>query len=570
MKESRIDVHSDILSSIHFHDMKMLKIRFIPLLILLFAIGSLPAQEKVVPLYESLPAGSEGWDWKEAENNKNGWNTRVVYNVSRPTLTVFEPEPGKANGTSVVICPGGAFRALSIDSEGFDVAKWLVKKGVTCFVLKYRLVRSMTDDPVAEMGKNWGSPEFQSESRKVIPLSIADGRAAIRYVRSHADEWKLDPARVGIMGFSAGGTVAGSAAFGYTAEDRPAFVAPVYPYFPDEMIGKPAADAPPMFLAAASDDGLDLAPHSVALYRAWLAAKKPVEMHMYAKGGHGFGMKTQRLPSDQWIERFGDWLQQNGWLNKSAYNPAMKIFEKKTFTLSEGKTLPYRILYPQGYDRTKKYPVLLFLHGAGERGNDNEKQLIHGAKMFITPENRATFPAIVIFPQCPEDSYWAVIERGKEPGKFSFNYAGAPNWPLEAAQELLKRIMADEAVDPQRVYITGLSMGGMGTFELVHRNPSIFAAAVPICGGGNTTQYDNRVAETAFRVYHGDKDAVVDVNLSRQMVERLKELQVKKVEYKEYPGVNHNSWDNAFAEPDFLNWMLAQQRKIPMKKIRKK
>ncbi len=570
MKEMRIDVHSIILSQNIPIVMSLLKSRLLPLFFMMFINLFLMAQDKVISLYDGTPAGSEGWNWSEAENNENGWKTRVVYNVSKPTLTVFSPEPGKANGTSVVICPGGAFRALSIDSEGFDVARWLVRKGVTCFVLKYRLVRSMTSDPVAEMGAKWGSPEFQAESRKLIPLSIADGRAAIRYVRQHADEWRLDPSRVGIMGFSAGGTVAGASAFGYTAEDRPAFVAPVYPFFPDEMIGTPASDAPPMFLAAASDDGLDLAPHSVALYRTWLNAKKSVEMHMYARGGHGFGMKTQKMPSDQWIDRFGDWLQQQGWLTKSMYDPAMKVYEKKTFTLSEGKVLPYRILYPEGYDRSRKYPVLLFLHGAGERGTDNEKQLIHGAKMFLKPENRTAFPAIVILPQCPENSYWAVIDRGKEPGKFSFNYAGAPNWPLEAAQELLKQVIRDESVDPQRVYVTGLSMGGMGTFELVYRNPTLFAAAVPICGGGNTEQYDNRVGETAFRVFHGDKDAVVDVNLSRNMVDRLKQLQVKIVEYKEYPGVNHNSWDNAFAEPDFLTWMLARQRKIPMKKIRKR
>ena len=122
------------------------------------------AQDKIIPLYEGTPPGSESWDWAEAENNQNGWKTRVVYNVSKPTLTVFSPEPGKANGTSVVICPGGAFRALSIDSEGFDVARWLVKKGVTCFVLKYRLLRSLTSDPIAELGLNWGTPSFKAES----------------------------------------------------------------------------------------------------------------------------------------------------------------------------------------------------------------------------------------------------------------------------------------------------------------------------------------------------------------------------------------------------------------------
>ncbi len=528
-------------------------------------------QDRVVNLYDGAPPGSAAWDWNEAENAKNGWNTRVVFNVSKPTLSVFLPEAGKANGTSVVICPGGAFRALSIDSEGFDVARWLAKKGVTCFVLKYRLVHMKTDDPVAEMGTDWGTPAFAEASRKVIPLSIADGRNAVAWVRSHADDWKLDPERVGIMGFSAGGTVAGAAAFGYNEQNRPAFVAPIYPFYPDELVGKVAADAPPMFLAAASDDGLDLAPHSVALYNAWLKAKKSVEMHLYAKGGHGFGMRTQKLPSDQWIERFGEWMQLNGWLTKSNYDPAMKAYQKRTFAYAADKTLPYRVLYPENYDRTKKYLLILFLHGAGERGNDNRRQLIHGSKMFLNADNRNRYPAIVLFPQCPENSFWAntKMDRTKTPVSFEFDYDAAPNWPLDAVNRLVDSVMAHEAIDADRVYVTGLSMGGMGTFEMVHRWPARFAAAMPICGGGNTTAYDKRVKDIAFHVYHGDKDAVVDVALSRNMTQRLRDLKVKTVEYTEYPGVNHNSWDNAFADPDFLGWMFRQQRK-PAKATRKK
>jgi predicted peptidase len=528
-------------------------------------------QDKVLPLYEGPAPGSEGWSWNEAENNRNGWNTRVVYNVSQPTLSVFLPEAGKANGTSVVICPGGAFRALSIDSEGFDVAHWLTKKGVTCFVLKYRLVHMKTADPVAEMGTDWGTPAFAEASRKVIPLSIADGRNAVAWVRRNADTWKLDPDRVGIMGFSAGGTVAGAAAFGYNPENKPAFVAPVYPFFPDELIGKVAADAPPLFLAAASDDGLDLAPHSVALYNAWLKAKKNAEIHLYAKGGHGFGMRTQKLPSDQWIERFADWLQLNGWLTKSPYDPAMKAYQKRSFAYAPEKNLPYRILYPENYDKSKKYPLIVFLHGAGERGSDNLRQLIHGSKMFLRSDVRSQYPAIVIFPQCPENSFWAntKIDRTKTPVAFAFDYEGPANWPLDAVNQLVDSVMAQEAVDPDRVYITGLSMGGMGTFEMVHRWPNRFAAALPICGGGHTEAYDARVRDIAFHVYHGDKDAVVDVALSRNMVQRLRDLKVKSVEYTEYPGVNHNSWDNAFADPAFLGWMFRQHKKPATRTKRK-
>jgi acetyl esterase/lipase len=516
------------------------------------------AQQKVIQLYDGPAPGSESWTWTEAENDQNMWQTRVVYNVSRPTLTVFQPEPGKANGTALIIAPGGAFHALSIDSEGFDVAKWLVEKGVTCFVLKYRLAHSLTTDPVKEVSEKWGKKEFDDENAAVIPLGIADGRQAIAYVRKHAGEFNVVPNRIGIMGFSAGGTVASGALFNYTNDNKPNFAAPVYPYFPKEMIGTIGKDAPPLFIVTASNDGLGLAPHSVDLYSAWLNAKKDAEVHMYARGDHGFGMRTQNLPTDKWIERFGDWLAVQGLLKTP--DPALKPYLRGEFA-SGGNTLPYRILYPDHYDKTKKYPLILFLHGAGERGNDNEKQLVHGARLFLTKENQKTFPAIVLIPQCPEDSFWASIsvDRSVQPAKFNFDYTAAPQWPLVAANELVKKIANEEAVDKSRIYITGLSMGGMGTFESVYRYPDLYAAALPICGGGDVKSYDKRVSKTAFWIFHGADDAVVNPQLSREMLAKLKSLKVES-KYSEYPGVNHNSWDNAFADPAFLSWMFSRKR----------
>jgi len=522
------------------------------------------SQNEVISLYAGKVPGSETWNWSEAENTKNDWGLRVVYNVANPTLTVFKPEEGKANGTSVIIAPGGAFRALSIDNEGYDVAKWLVKKGVTCFVLKYRLIKSNTTDPVKEMNEIWGSPTFDKQNMELIPLAIADGRAAIAYVRANANEFKLDPNRIGIMGFSAGGTVTAGTAYGYTEANKPNFIAPVYAFFPKALQGKLEQNAPPAFILAASDDQLDLASHSVDLYSQWLANKQQAELHLYAKGGHGFGMSAQK-PTNTWTDRFADWLEMNNWLSKSNYDPAMAAYQKKSFAYEANKNLPYRILYPENYDKSKKYPLILVLHGAGERGNDNEKQLVHGAKLFLKAENRTHFPAIVVFPQCPSDSYWATssIDRSKNPIQFRFNYDSIPNWPQAAAIALVEKLKLEESIDNSRVYITGLSMGGMGTFEAVYRNPGLFAAAAPICGGGNETLYNDKVKETAFRVFHGDADAVVKVDLSRNMVARLKELKVP-VEYIEYPGVNHNSWDNAFAEPDFMSWLF--QHKIKPKK----
>lgn len=281
---------------------------------ILFSAFLLHAQQKVIQLYKGAAPGSESWNWDEATNTNNAWNTDVVYNVSHPTLTVFAPDSMQSTGTAVVICPGGGFHGLSINSEGYDVAKWLVKKGVTCFVLKYRLVHCLTNDPVAEFMSKLGKPEFDAETKTGVALAIADGKNAIAYVRNHASEFGVDKNKIGIIGFSAGGTVTAAAAFNYTRENRPDFVAPIYAYFPPEMAGNVPSDAPPLFEVVATDDGFQLAPHSINLYQQWLNSKHSAELHIYSTGNHGFGMHVQHLPSDTWIDRFGDWLRLNGYL----------------------------------------------------------------------------------------------------------------------------------------------------------------------------------------------------------------------------------------------------------------
>lgn len=273
-------------------------------------------QEKVIRLYDRPAPGSETWKQTEKENRTNFWQTRVVYNVASPTLTVFQPESGKGNGTAVVICPGGAFHALSIDSEGFDVARWLVTRGVTGFVLKYRLVECRTDDPTTELMTKGG--KLDEAVAPVIKLAMADGQAAVAYIRRHATEYQLKPDRIGIIGFSAGGTVTASVAYNYTPETRPDFAAPIYLQYDWAIKGEVPADGPPMFILAASDDPLRLAPHSVALYKDWTGAGKSAELHLYTKGGHGFGMRKQNLPTGRWIERFAEWLEVQGFLKKQS------------------------------------------------------------------------------------------------------------------------------------------------------------------------------------------------------------------------------------------------------------
>jgi len=272
-------------------------------------------EQKVIRLYQGAAPGSEHWRQQEQENFSRGWNTQVVFNVTDPTLTVVSPDPAKANGTAIVICPGGGFHALSINSEGFDVARWLAAKGVTGFVLKYRLAECKTDDPAAEL--NAKGPKIDQDAVPVIPLALADGLAAMRYVRQHAADYGINPERVGIIGFSAGGTVTASVGYNYTADSRPAFVAPIYLQYDWTIKTSVPADAPPLFLLAATDDQIGLAPHSVRLYNDWVAAGKSAELHLYSTGGHGFGMKTQNLPSDRWIELFGDWLGVQGLLTKA-------------------------------------------------------------------------------------------------------------------------------------------------------------------------------------------------------------------------------------------------------------
>lgn len=278
------------------------------------AADGIAGRERVVRLYNGPAPGSENWTHAEKESRANAWHTRVAFNVVHPTLTVLPANPANASGAAVVICPGGAFFALSIDSEGLEVARALSAHGVACFVLRYRLVECKTDDPTRELMTRGNLDPIVAP---IVKLAMADGLAAIGYVRKHAADYGVNPERIGIIGFSAGGTVAASVAHNYTPDTRPNFVAPIYLAYNWTLKanGVPS-DAPPMFLLAATDDPLGLAPHSVNLYQDWTAAKKPAELHLFAKGGHGFGMRKQNLPTDRWVDRFVDWLDVQGLLKK--------------------------------------------------------------------------------------------------------------------------------------------------------------------------------------------------------------------------------------------------------------
>jgi predicted peptidase len=246
-------------------------------------------------------------------------------------------------------------------------------------------------------------------------------------------------------------------------------------------------------------------------------------------------------------------------LLKTAAAQDLSLYEKH-FYINKTDTLPWRLLLPENYDPSKKYPLIFFLHGAGERGNDNEKQLVHGAKLFLQPETRKNFPAIVVFPQCAQNSFWSNVGVRTENGKrvFSFNAGGEPTISMKLADELLKEIIKKFPVEKKQVYVGGLSMGGMGTFEIVRRNPKLFAAALPICGGGAPSTA-SKLVKTKWWVFHGAKDDVVLPMYSEQMVAALKDAGAL-VKFTLYPDANHNSWDAAFAEPGLLTWLFSQHK----------
>lgn len=272
--------------------------------------------QKVIDLQSTPNPPDIKWDRPERQYFSNIWQTEVVTNVSKPTMTVHLPDPAIANGTALIIAPGGGFMAHSINSEGNWVADWAVQHGITAFVLKYR-VAPTGEDATAEFMQAVGDREgFMKKVGAIIPLAIADGKSAIEYVRSHAAEFMLKPDQIGIIGFSAGGAVVGGAVYDHTAINRPDFAASIYSAPGQGEIPKAPSDAMPLFIACAADDVFGFQKSSTELFNAWNEAKKPVELHIYEKGGHGFGMRKQGMPSDQWIEAFGLWLDSHGWLKK--------------------------------------------------------------------------------------------------------------------------------------------------------------------------------------------------------------------------------------------------------------
>ena len=279
-----------------------------------------PAEPRAIPL------GTGGVQDQPAEESWfRQWGEPMVRNVSTAMLTPFLPDPAKANGTAVIVAPGGGFRWLSIDNEGWKIAKALNEQGVAAFVLKYRLqptpptlegLRESMNRPIAPVTPAAGTPPAGAPPAEAPPRPprpnldnpLADAEAAYALIVARAEEWKVNPDRIGMVGFSAGAGLTMHSTL-HSKSMKLAFIAPIYGGMGPVEVPK---DAPPMFVAIAADDFLFKG--QFGLIESWLKAKRPVEFHLYQDGGHGFGMGYPGHPTHWWFEVFTHWLDHNGFL----------------------------------------------------------------------------------------------------------------------------------------------------------------------------------------------------------------------------------------------------------------
>ncbi|GAB3113927.1 alpha/beta hydrolase [Aestuariicella hydrocarbonica] len=272
-----------------------------------------PAQPDAIPLYPDadIPSSEDREQWGNLIGQINPQvrvEARIVRNVTVPTITPVLPDPATATGTAVVVAPGGAFQSLSMDHEGFAIAQRLAEQGVTAFVLKYRLNVTPRDDHkyMQHIGKIMSDiPQGQEKTHVFEPKAPQDALQAIKLIRQNASQWNIDPEKVGIIGFSAGAMTAMHAVLDGQSDTWPAFVG--YIYGPMLSVEVPAK-APPLFAALALDDLL-FGHQGFGLVNAWQQAKRPVELHAYERGDHGFGAGMPGTTTTGVIDQFVAWLK---------------------------------------------------------------------------------------------------------------------------------------------------------------------------------------------------------------------------------------------------------------------
>lgn len=240
-------------------------------------------------------------------------------------------------------------------------------------------------------------------------------------------------------------------------------------------------------------------------------------------------------------------------------NPVFQKYAAEVFEGPTGNTIPYRTLSPETLEEGGLYPLVLFLHGAGERGTDNQKQLVHAAADFASPDRMKQFPAFVVFPQCPSEQRWVESPWDLPTGDGEFDEV--PSEAMKAALELVDQLITTLPVDRSRVYVTGLSMGGQGAWYAAAAKPQRFAALLEVCGGGDPTWAKNYQGIPIWAL-HGQKDNVVPVSRAREMVIALTEAgHAPELRYTEYPGVKHDSWTRTYKRNDVFEWLFAQRKR---------
>ena len=246
------------------------------------------------------------------------------------------------------------------------------------------------------------------------------------------------------------------------------------------------------------------------------------------------------------------------------------LYEKQEYR-NYGATLPYRILWPKDMKQGVQYPLVLNLHGMGNRGGDNEKQLSLGGGLFVRATARNKYPAIVLYPQAPESSAFVRIKEGAKalPGGWQkFTDAGMAKGDLsveltiygEMVKELLRQLIDAGSVDVKRIYLTGVSMGGFTAYKFIADDPDLFAGAIIMAAGTPLPDIDKWAGKTPVWIHHGAGDKVVPVDAARAVVKILKERKVANYKYSEYPDVAHGCWVNAFADPDYLPWLFSKSK----------
>jgi predicted peptidase len=232
-------------------------------------------------------------------------------------------------------------------------------------------------------------------------------------------------------------------------------------------------------------------------------------------------------------------------------------FEKKTYAPDGGGALLYRLHVPDGVDETSPCPLILFFHGAGERGSDNKRQMKHGVWDLLLYARKQRKPVIIIAPQCPAGEQWVNTPWGD----LSHTMPEKPSTSMQLVMGLLRQSIKTLPVDEKRIYVTGLSMGGFGVWDIIQRHPEIFAAALAVCGGGDTALAP-RLTALPIWAFHGGKDTVVKPARSRDMIAAIKKAGGTP-RYTEYKGVGHNAWSRTYRNRDVLAWLLDQKKAGP-------